>query len=73
MKKQNIKNLYTDEDLINFEKLKNFKNFKANEFNNTTSNNPQRYAKSDSENFEKIISVNNKSLPKKVEKIEKKK
>ena len=73
MKKQNIKNSYTDEDLINFEKLKNFKNFKTNEISNTKSNHPQRYAKSDSENFEKIISVNNnKSLPKKVEKIEKK-
>ena len=28
MKKENINNYYTDEDLINFERLKNFKEFK---------------------------------------------
>ena len=27
MKKENINNYYTDEDLINFEKLNNFYNF----------------------------------------------
>ena len=34
MKKENINNYYTDEDLINFEKLKNFKEFKVNKLNN---------------------------------------
>ena len=30
MKKENIINYYTDEDLINFKKLNNFKEFKSN-------------------------------------------
>ena len=73
MKKQNINNSYTDEDLINFEKLKNFKDFKVNKISNNKKSYPQRYAKSDGENFEKIISVNNnKSLSKEIEKQEKK-
>ena len=29
MKKENINNYYTEEDLINFEKLKNFKEFEG--------------------------------------------
>ena len=72
MRKQNINNSYTDEDLINFKKLKNFKSFKVNKINNDKKSHPQRYAKSDSENFEKIISVNNKFLSRDVEKQEKK-
>ena len=38
MKKENINNYYTDEDLINFEKLKNFKEFKVNKLNNNQNN-----------------------------------
>jgi len=72
MKKQNINNSYSDEDLINFEKLKNFKDFKVNKIENNKKNHPQKYAKSDSENFEKIISINNKFLSKEIEKQEKK-
>ena len=34
MKKENINNYYTDEDLINFKKLNNFKEFKADKLNN---------------------------------------
>ena len=34
MKKENINNYYTDEDLINFKKLNNFKEFKVNKLNN---------------------------------------
>jgi len=72
MRKQNINNSYTDEDLVNFDKLKNFKNFKVNKINANKKSHPQRYAKSDSEHFEKIISFNNKSLSREVEKQEKK-
>ena len=72
MKKKNINNFYTDEDLVNFDKLKNFKNVKFNKINTSQKSHPQRYAKPDSENFEKIISFNNKSLSKDIEKQEKK-
>ena len=34
MKKKNINNYYTDEDLINFEKLKNFNDSKVNKLSN---------------------------------------
>ena len=34
MKKENINNYYSDEDLINFKKLNNFKEFKADKLNN---------------------------------------
>ena len=33
MKKENINSYYTDEDLINFKKLNNFKDFKVNKSN----------------------------------------
>ena len=71
MKKENINNYYTDEDLINFEKLKNFKEFKFNKLNNSQNNShPIRYAVSDSRNFNKIMNVDNneKSSSKEVNK-----
>ena len=52
MKKENINNYYTDEDLINFEKLKNFKEFKVNKLNNNQNKSHLvRYAVSDNRNF----------------------
>ena len=71
MKKENINNCYTDEDLINFEKLKNFKEFKVNKLNNNQNNShPVRYAMSDNKNFNKIMNVGNtqKSSSKEVNK-----
>ena len=71
MKKENINNYYTDEDLINFEKLKNFKDFKVNKLNNNQNNSrPVRYAVSDNKNFNKIMNVGNneKSSAKEVNK-----
>ena len=70
MKKENINNYYTDEDLINFEKLKNFKEFKVNKLNNNQNNShPVRYAVSDNRNFNKIMNIdNNESSSKKVNK-----
>ena len=71
MKKENINNYYTDEDLINFEKLKNFKEFKVNKLNNNQNkNHPVRYAVSDNRNFNKIMNIdNNESSSKKINKI----
>ena len=70
MKKENINNYYTDEDLINFEKLKNFKEFKVNKLNNNQNkSHPARYAVSDNRNFNKIMNIdNNESSSKKVNK-----
>ncbi len=70
MKKENINNYYTNEDLINFEKLKNFKEFKVNKLNNNQNkSHPVRYAVSDNRNFNKIINIdNNESSSKKVNK-----
>ena len=71
MKKENINNYYTDEDLINFERLKNFKEFKVNKLNNNQNNShPVRYAMSDNKNFNKIMNVDNneKSSSKEVNK-----
>jgi len=70
MKKENINNYYTDEDLINFEKLKNFKEFKVNKLNNNQNkSHPFRYAVSDNRNFNKIMNIdNNESSSKKVNK-----
>ena len=68
MKKENINNYYTDEDLINFEKLKNFKEFKVNKLNNNQDKNHSiKYAVSDNKNFNKImnVSTNKKSPPSK--------
>ena len=70
MKKANINNYYTNEDLINFEKLKNFKEFKVNKLNNNQyKNHPIRYAVSDNRNFNKIMNIdNNEFSSKKVNK-----
>ena len=70
MKKENINNYYTDEDLINFEKLENFKEFKVNKLNNNQNkSHPVRYAVSDNRNFNKIMNIdNNESSSKKVNK-----
>jgi len=70
MKKENINNYYTDEDLINFEKLKNFKEFKVNKLNNNQNKSHHvRYAVSDNRNFNKIMNIdNNESSSKKVNK-----
>jgi len=70
MKKENINNYYTGEDLINFEKLKNFKEFKVNKLNNNQNNShPVRYAVSDNRNFNKIMNIdNNESSSKEVNK-----
>ena len=60
MKKENINNYYTDEDLINFEKLKNFKELKFNKLNDNQNNShPVKYAMSDNRNFNKIMNVDN--------------
>jgi len=63
MKKENINNYYTDEDLINFEKLKDFKEFKVDKLNDNQNNSHSvRFAASDNRNFNKIINIdNNKS------------
>jgi len=70
MKNENINNYYTDEDLINFEKLKNFKEFKVNKLNNNQNkSHPVRYAVLDNRNFNKIMNIdNNESSSKKVNK-----
>ena len=60
MKKENINNYYTDEDLINFEKLNNFKELKVNKLNNNQINNHQvKYSMSDNRNFNKIMNIEN--------------
>ena len=60
MRKQNINNYYTDEDLINFEKLKNFNGSKVNKLNNNQNkSHPVRYAISDSKHFDRIMNINN--------------
>ena len=74
MKKENINNYYTDEDLINFEKLKDFNDPKVNKLNNNQNkSHPVRYAMSDNKHFNKIMNINNDkgSLSKKTEKTKK--
>ena len=70
MKKENINNYYTNEDLINFEKLKNFKEFEVNKLNNNQNNShPFRYSVSDNKNFNKIMNINdNETSSKKINK-----
>ena len=71
MKKKNINNYYNDEDLINFEKLKNFNDSKVNKLsNNPNKSLPVRYAMSDNKHFNKIMNINNdkSSLSKKTKK-----
>ena len=56
MKKETINNYYNDEDLINFKKLNNFKEFKSNKkVDNQTTKHPVKYSISDNSNFKKII------------------
>ena len=74
MKKENINNYYTDEDLINFAKLKDFNDSKTNKLNNNQNkSHPARYAMSDNKHFNKIMNINNDkgSLSKKTEKTKK--
>ena len=60
MKKENINNYYTDEDLINFKKLNNFKEFKADKLNNNQiTEHPVKYSMSDNSNFKKIMNIEN--------------
>ncbi len=71
MKKEDINNYYTGEDLINFGKLKNFKDSEVNKLsNNQNKIHPVKYAMSDNEHFNKIMHINNdkSSLSKKTKK-----
>ncbi len=74
MKTENINNYYTEEDLINFKKLKNFNNTKVDKLNNKQDkSHPVRYAMSDNKHFNKIMNIKNdkNSLPKKNNKTKK--
>ena len=63
MKKENINNYYTDEDLINFKKLNNFKEFKSDKLNNNQRTNyPVKYSMSDNNNFKKIMNIENSEI-----------
>ena len=71
MNKKSINNYYNDEDLINFEKLRNFSDSKVNKLsNNPNKSLPVRYAMSDNKHFNKIMNINNdkSSLSKKTKK-----
>ena len=60
MKKETINNYYTDEDLINFKKLNNFKEFKTDKLNNNQiTKHPVKYSMSDNSNFKKIMNIEN--------------
>ena len=74
MKTENTNKYYTDEDLIHFEKLKNFNKSKVNKLNNNQNKkHPVRYAMSDKTYFDKIMNSNNvkSSLSKQIEKTKK--
>ena len=74
MKTENTNKYYTDEDLIHFEKLKNFNKSKVNKLNNNQNKkHPIRYAMSDKTYFDKIMNTNNvkSSLSKQIEKTKK--
>ena len=74
MKTENTNKYYTDEDLIHFEKLKNFNKSKVNKLNNNQNKkHPVRYAMSDKTYFDKIMNTNNvkSSLSKQIEKTKK--
>ena len=74
MKTENINNYYTDEDLINFEKLRNFSSSKVNKLNNDRAKkDSSRYAMSDNKHFDKIMNIKNDKSPlsKKVDKTKK--
>ena len=64
MKKETKNNYYTDEDLINFKKLNNFKEFKSDKLNNNqTTKYPVKYSMSDNNNFKKIMNIENSEIP----------
>ena len=74
MKTENTNKYYTDEDLIHFEKLKNFNKLKVNKLNNNQNKkHPVRYAMSDKTHFNNIMNINNikSSLPNQTEKTKK--
>ena len=74
MKTENTNKYYTDEDLIHFEKLKNFNDFKVNKLNNNQNkSHPVRYDMSDNKHFNKIMNINKdkSSLTKKTKKTKK--
>ena len=63
MKKETKNNYYTDEDLINFKKLNNFKEFKSDKLNNNqTTKYPVKYSISDNNNFKKIMNIENSEI-----------
>ena len=63
MKKETKNNYYTDEDLINFKKLNNFKEFKSDKLNNNqTTKYPVKYSMSDNNNFKKIMNIENSEI-----------
>ncbi len=63
MKKETINNYYTDEDLIYFKKLNNFKEIKNNKRdNNQTTNHLFKYSASDNNNFNKIMNIKNSEI-----------
>ena len=63
MKKETKNNYYTDEDLINFKKLNNFKEFKSDKLNNNqTTKYPVKYSMSDNNNFKKIMNIKNSEI-----------
>ena len=60
MKKENINNYYTDEDLINFKKLNKFESFKTSSLeNNKTNKHPVKYSMSDNNYFNKFMNDEN--------------
>tara|TARA_Y100000590_G_scaffold363245_1_gene420813 strand:+ start:282 stop:803 length:522 start_codon:yes stop_codon:yes gene_type:complete len=60
MKKETRKNYYNNEDLINFEKLNKFKDFKSNKLDdNQAIKHPVKYSVSDNNFFKKIINIKN--------------
>ena len=63
MKKETINNYYTDEDLIYFKKLNNFKEIKNdNQSNNQTIKHLFKYSSSDNNNFNKIMNIKNNEI-----------
>ena len=63
MKKENINNYYTDEDLIYFNKLNNFKDFKTKHPNNNqATKHPVKYSVSDNSYFKKIMNIENSEI-----------
>ena len=74
MKTENINNYYNDEDLIHFEKLKNFNKSKTNKLNiDQDKSHSIRYATSDNKHFDKIMNINKDKSPisKKIEETKK--